>query len=122
MTAVLLASAASTLFMVGLAWFVQVVHYPLFPLVGETGFPAFHDLHSRRTSFVVIVPMAIELVSSVALAMERPDGVGLLGILGAVLAGFFINFKILSLRLLVRRAAEKAVLQMSQVCFHLPLA
>lgn len=86
MTAVLLASAASTLFMVGLAWFVQVVHYPLFPLVGETGFPAFHDLHSRRTSFVVIVPMTIELVSSVALAIEPPDGVGLLAIAGAVLA------------------------------------
>ncbi|MFY0528690.1 hypothetical protein ACN28I_37835 [Archangium gephyra] len=30
---VLLAHAAATLFMVGLIWFVQVVHYPLFSRV-----------------------------------------------------------------------------------------
>lgn len=86
MNAVLLASATSTLFMVGLAWFVQIVHYPLFPVVEEAGFPAFHDLHSRRTSLVVIVPMSVELVSSIALAIEPPEGVGPLALAGAVLA------------------------------------
>ena len=30
--------AAATLFMVGLIWFVQVVHYPLFAQVGSAGF------------------------------------------------------------------------------------
>ncbi len=86
MNAVLLASAASTLFMVGLAWFVQIVHYPLFPVVDEAAFPAFHDLHSRRTFPVVIVPMSVELVSSIALAIEPPEGVGPLALAGAVLA------------------------------------
>lgn len=35
MEAVLLANVASTLSMVGLAWFVDVVHYPLFAAVGR---------------------------------------------------------------------------------------
>ena len=33
----LLLHAAATLFMTGLIWFVQVVHYPLFARVGEDG-------------------------------------------------------------------------------------
>lgn len=86
MTAVLLASAASTLFMVGLAWFVQVVHYPLFPMVEEARFPAFHDAHSRNTALVVIAPMTVELLSSIALAVEPPEGTGFLALAGAVLA------------------------------------
>lgn len=86
MNAVLLASVASTLFMVGLAWFVQVVHYPLFPMVGEAGFPAFHDAHSRSTALVVIFPMTVELLSSIALAVDPPEGTGLLALAGAILA------------------------------------
>jgi hypothetical protein len=36
--AVLLTCVASTLFMTGLSWFVQVVHYPLFAAVGPDAF------------------------------------------------------------------------------------
>jgi hypothetical protein len=35
---VLLAHVATTLFMTGLSWFVQVVHYPLLTQVGRCGF------------------------------------------------------------------------------------
>lgn len=86
MSAVLLACAASTLFMVGLAWFVQVVHYPLFPLVGDERFGDFHEAHSSRTSLVVALPMLVELVSSLALVMNPPGDEAWLAILGAVLA------------------------------------
>lgn len=86
MTVVLLACVVATLFMVGLAWFVQVVHYPLFPLVGDADFPAFHEVHSRRTSFVVILPMTVELVTSIALAFDPPAGEGALALAGAILA------------------------------------
>ena len=37
----LLLQAAATLAMVGLIWFIQVVHYPLFGQVGRDKFPAF---------------------------------------------------------------------------------
>jgi hypothetical protein len=60
--------AAATLFMVGLIWFVQVVHYPLFGQVGGAGFSAYHRLHSRNTAWVVGLPMCIELVTAVAVA------------------------------------------------------
>ena len=57
--ALLLACLASTLFMTGLIWFVQVVHYPLFDRVGAARFVPYHAAHSRRTSWVVAAPMAI---------------------------------------------------------------
>ena len=38
MTYVLLTHLAATLYMVGVIWFVQVVHYPLFARAGAEGF------------------------------------------------------------------------------------
>lgn len=87
MTAVaLVACVGATLFMVGLTWFVQVVHYPLFSEVGTEAFRAYHDLHSIRTTWVVAVPMLVELASSFVLAIDPPDGLGTLALVGAVLA------------------------------------
>ena len=39
--AILLANAAATLFMTGVGWFVQVVHYPLLGCVGADEFRAY---------------------------------------------------------------------------------
>jgi hypothetical protein len=86
MTAVLLANVVSTFFMLGLAWFVQVVHYPLFPLVGREYFPAYHERHSRLTAWLVIAPMLVELLSSIILALKPPSGGSGLALAGAVLA------------------------------------
>ncbi len=86
MTGLLLANAAATLFMVGLTWFVQVVHYPLFEHVGERGFPEYHRLHSNRTTWVVLPAMAIELATSFLLLLDPPGGETALTIAGAVLA------------------------------------
>jgi hypothetical protein len=63
---------AVTLFMTGLIWFVQVVHYPLFAAVGETGFETYAGRHQHLTGLVVIVPMLIELASA-ALLVWQPD-------------------------------------------------
>jgi hypothetical protein len=86
MTTVLLANALSTFFMLGLAWFVQIVHYPLFPMVGREQFPAYHGDHSTRTTWVVLPPMVVELVSSVLLAIDPPAGESGLALAGAGLA------------------------------------
>lgn len=58
--------AAATLSMVGVIWFVQVVHYPLFSAVGEAGFPEYERHHVRRTGWVVGVPMCVELGTAIA--------------------------------------------------------
>ena len=74
--AILLANAAATLFMTGVGWFVQVVHYPLFGSVGADDFSRYHQAHSRLTTRVVLVPMTLELATSAWLVLERPAGVG----------------------------------------------
>ncbi len=74
--ALLLANAAATLFMTGVGWFVQVVHYPLFGSVGADEFSAYHDAHSRLVTRVVLLPMTVELVTSAWLVLDRPAGVG----------------------------------------------
>jgi hypothetical protein len=70
---VLLVNVAATLFMTGLIWFVQVVHYPLFNSIGAERFAAYEARHSNLTTFVVIVPMFVELISSAALLWQRPE-------------------------------------------------
>ena len=62
----LLLHAATTLFMVGVIWFVQVVHYPLFSRVGEAAFPEYERHHARRTGWVVAMPMLLELGTATA--------------------------------------------------------
>jgi hypothetical protein len=74
---VLLLNAASTLFMTGLIWFVQIVHYPLFNAVGTEKFIAYEMRHSNLTTLVVIVPMFVELITSVVLLWQRPVDIAL---------------------------------------------
>lgn len=82
----LLANLASTFFMIGLIWFVQIVHYPLFERVGRDGFAAYESAHSQLTSLVVIPPMLVELVTTVMLVLVRPAGIRLSeAVAGAVL-------------------------------------
>lgn len=61
--------------MVGIIWFVQVVHYPLFSSVGETGFPAYSEAHSRLTGHVVGPPMLAEATTTVLLVVLPPSGI-----------------------------------------------
>jgi hypothetical protein len=65
--------AASTWFMVGLIWFVQVVHYPGFGHVPPEGFVDYAARHVARTGFVVGPPMLIEAGSAMALVYLSPS-------------------------------------------------
>ncbi|MEC7946303.1 MAG: hypothetical protein VX265_01975 [Myxococcota bacterium] len=73
--ALLLVHAAATWTMVGLIWFVQVVHYPLAGKVGAGSFAAYQQAHMARTSWVVGPPMLIELGATALLLLHRPAGV-----------------------------------------------
>jgi hypothetical protein len=75
MTWLLIANAASTFFMAGLIWFVQVVHYPLFAAVGDSEFPAYSRLHQSLTTLVVGPPMLVEALTAGMLVVARPSGV-----------------------------------------------
>jgi hypothetical protein len=72
--ALLLAHTAATLAMVGIIWFVQVVHYPLFDGVG-TAFAEYEARHTAAVSRVIAVPAVAEVVTAGLLVPFRPDGV-----------------------------------------------
>jgi hypothetical protein len=59
--------------MIGIIWFVQVVHYPLFSRVGADGYPAYQAAHGRLTTFVVAPPMLLELGTGIWLAIRPPS-------------------------------------------------
>lgn len=79
----------ATGFMAGLIWTIHVVHYPLFPLVGDPYRP-FQDEHMRRISRLLVVPWGVEVLSAIWLLVAGssvPLALRLLGIglVGAVL-------------------------------------
>jgi hypothetical protein len=65
----------ATTAMVGLIWFVQVVHYPLFRAVGADHFVAYEQAHTARTAWVVGPFMAVEGATALLLAVDPGDGV-----------------------------------------------
>jgi hypothetical protein len=71
----LLANTAATIFMVGLIWFVQRVHYPLLAQVDVDQQISVGAEHQRRTAQVVGLPMAVEGVSTLILLVNQPDQV-----------------------------------------------
>lgn len=74
MKIVLLTQVFATVFMVGLIWFVQIVHYPLYANVGREQFREYEALHNRLTTWVVGPAMLLEMVSAVALLRYAPNG------------------------------------------------
>jgi hypothetical protein len=73
--ALLLAHAAATLYMTGLIWFVQVVHYPLMSRADRGGFPEFERAHQTRTTWVVAPGMLAEAAAAVWIVLQPPPGV-----------------------------------------------
>lgn len=83
---ILLLNFLSTFFMLGVIWFVQIVHYRVFNFVEEKIFPEFSLFHSSSTTYVVLVPMIIELLTSFMLIYLSPGNIPYSILLG----GFFI--------------------------------
>ncbi len=69
----IIAHAACTWAMTGLIWLVQVVHYPLFALVGASAFPAYHAAHTRLITLVVAPLMIVEATAAVWIVAARAD-------------------------------------------------
>ena len=65
-----IANIGSTLMMVGVIWFVQIVHYPLFAMVGPDGFINYERSHQGMTTWVVAPLMLVELASTIWLAIR----------------------------------------------------
>ncbi|MDH3307619.1 MAG: hypothetical protein OEO77_08905 [Acidimicrobiia bacterium] len=88
----LIIHGVATWFMVGLIWTIQLVHYPLFALVGGDRFVDYEQSHARRMGILLAVPATLEVATGAALIWSRPDSVSLAVVLaaGALLALIWI--------------------------------
>ena len=73
----------ATVFMVGLIWFVQVVHYPLFDRISGDASIQYAAEHQRRTAWVVGLPMLVEGITTLWLFFDPING-RLLPLLGGL--------------------------------------
>ncbi len=62
----------ATVYMIGLIWFVQIVHYPLKAFVDKKQYTEYQQKHMVRTTTVVAVPMVIEAITAGYLAYAPP--------------------------------------------------
>jgi hypothetical protein len=89
--------AAVTLYLVGLIWTIQVVHYPLFLAVGRAQFAAYERAHCRRIGAIVMVPMLLEAALVGLVWLRAPSAhalaadVGLAGLAGVWLSTFLLQ-------------------------------
>jgi len=74
MKTVFLIHLFSTLFMTGVIWFAQAVHYPLLGRVGKEAFAEYEKENTRRTGWVVIPAMAVEWITALSLLWRQPEG------------------------------------------------
>lgn len=84
----LLADVAASVYMAGVIWTVQLVHYFLFDKVGAAGWATYHRLHGEQMSLVVLLPMVVQLGASCLLAWSPPGVAGVprfVWLLGAAL-------------------------------------
>lgn len=80
----LIANLVSTWYMVGLIWFVQIVHYPLFAGVGRDTFVEYQKRHQLWTTVVVGPAMLVEAFSTILLAWYTPVGVAMWQVISGI--------------------------------------
>lgn len=76
---------SSCLFMTGLIWLIQLIHYPSFKFINPTHFSEFHRFHSNTITYIVGPIMTIELLSGFYLFFHQKSNLmfnlNLLGLL-----------------------------------------
>ena len=62
---IFLVHSGATLFLIGLIWTIQIVHYPLFANVGANNYAAYQTSHMTRITYVVAPVMLAELLTAI---------------------------------------------------------
>lgn len=70
----LLTHSFATWVMVGVIWFVQIVHYPLYKNIKE-GFQGYERMHLRRTALLLTPILILEIVTAIFLVGCAPEGI-----------------------------------------------
>ncbi len=66
---------ASTLFLTGVIWIIQLVQYPFFPHINPENFTKYHDDYRFWITPIVAPPMLIELLTSIFLLFYPPANI-----------------------------------------------
>ena len=74
MALVFLGQVGSTMAMLGIVWFAQIVHYPLFAKVDPDSFVKYQDFNLRRTVLIVIPLQMLEMGTALLLVWKTPAG------------------------------------------------
>jgi len=61
------------LFMTGVIWLVQILHYPSFKFVSEKEFVTFEQFHIKRISYVVVPVMLVEITTAIIAYLNHPS-------------------------------------------------
>lgn len=61
--------------MMGVIWTMQLVHYPLFALVGSDAFAIYERAHMSRITLIVAPMMFLELAAAIWLVLRPPTGI-----------------------------------------------
>jgi hypothetical protein len=72
---VLIVHLVATVFMAGVIWYVQLVHYPLMAGWPHDDFPRWEAVHREQTGLVVVPAMLLEGVTLGVLLVRRPSAV-----------------------------------------------
>jgi hypothetical protein len=67
------ANFTATLVMLAVIWWTQLYTYPSFARVAQEEFTFFHARYSDMISYIVILPMLVELTTSAMLLFHNPD-------------------------------------------------
>ena len=94
---VLAIHAAATLFMTGLIWVIQIVHYPLLAIVGPGQLKEYARKHAARITLIVAPVMFIELGAGAWLAATRADTTAIIAL--ALLAVIWVSTFAVQVRL-----------------------
>lgn len=60
-----------TIYMTGVIWFVQIVHYPLMNKIGEATFLEYEKYHQNRTFLIVGTQMLVEILTGFWLLWQQ---------------------------------------------------
>ncbi len=96
----------SVLFMTGVIWIIQLIHYPSFSEIAPEAFQQFHASHSMRITWIVGPMMLIQLGTCLALVERKWL---YLGLTAAVFASTF--FLSVPLHGILAQGKDLAVIQ-----------
>ncbi len=89
---VYLSNLAVSLYLMGLIWTIQMVHYPTFRFVDRERFLSFSHFHQQGMTYIVGPVMIIELLLSLSMFLLNKQDLKLLSLLLIVLLTWVFTF------------------------------